>query len=51
MYHRVSPGGYVIIDDYYTIDNCRKAVDEFRAERGITSKVRPVDFCRGYWQV
>jgi O-methyltransferase len=51
MYHRVSPGGYVIVDDYYTIDNCRKAVDEFRAERGISNPVQRVDFCRAFWQV
>ena len=51
MYHRISPGGYVIIDDYYTIDICRKAVDDFRAEQGITATIQPVDFCRAFWQV
>jgi O-methyltransferase len=51
MYHRVSPGGYVIIDDYFTIDICRKAVDDFRAEHGIDSAIQPVDSCRAFWQI
>lgn len=51
MYHRVSPGGYVIIDDYYTIEICRQAVDDFRAQDGIENPILPVDACRGYWQV
>ena len=34
MYHRISPGGYVIIDDYYTIDICRKAGMTFAPNKG-----------------
>ena len=42
MYDRVSPGGYVIIDDYQ-LPSCRLAVDEFRSRRKIRGglKVRP----------
>jgi O-methyltransferase len=32
MYDRVSPGGYVIIDDY-CLPPCARAVDEFRSKR------------------
>lgn len=35
FYDNVSPGGYVIIDDYATCFGSRKAVDEFFAERNI----------------
>lgn len=52
LYDKVSPGGHVIIDDYAEDEwtHCRQAVDEFRAERGITEPLRAVD-CRCYaWQ-
>ena len=51
LYGKVSKHGYVIIDDYFTIEACRRAVDEFRAGRNITTKIRNVDDCRAFWQV
>jgi len=51
MYRRVSPGGYVIIDDYNSIDICRRAVDDFRAEHGIEHPIQRVDYTRVFWQV
>ena len=47
MYDRVSPGGFVIVDDYQ-LDSCRMAVDEFRSHRKIRGglKVRP----GAWWQ-
>lgn len=36
LYHKVSTGGFVIIDDYGAVPGCRQAVDDFRASRGIT---------------
>ncbi len=52
LYDKVSPGGYVIIDDYgedmWTY--CRKAVDEFREARGITDALTPVDKPCSYWR-
>jgi hypothetical protein len=36
-YRKLSPGGYVIIDDYgVDMFNCKDAVDDFRAANGIT---------------
>ena len=52
LYDKVSPGGYVVIDDYGE-DNwtyCRKAVDEFRQERGITDPLVRVDKPCSYWR-
>ena len=40
---RVSPSGFVIIDDYLDWCGCRAAVDEFRAEHNIRAAMTPVD--------
>jgi hypothetical protein len=52
LYHKLSPGGYVIIDDYGedSWTYCRKAVDEFRAERQIHDPLIAVDSRCSYWQ-
>jgi len=50
LYDRVSPGGYVIVDDYRVVDGCRKAVDEFRARRGIDDEIVEIDGVGVYWQ-
>ncbi len=52
LYDRLSPGGYVIIDDYgeYRWTYCRKAVDTFREQRGICEPIVMVDSKCGYWQ-
>jgi Macrocin-O-methyltransferase (TylF) len=52
LYDRVSPGGFVIIDDYGedSWTYCRKAVDEFRAERGISAPLIQVDKPCSFWR-
>lgn len=42
MYDRVSPGGFVIVDDYQ-LPSCRQAVDELRSRRRLRGRlpVRP----------
>ena len=52
LYDKLSPGGYVIIDDYGE-DNwtyCRKAVEDFRGQRGITAPLVRVDKPCSYWR-
>ncbi|QDS99802.1 TylF/MycF/NovP-related O-methyltransferase [Adhaeretor mobilis] len=36
LFDQVTPGGHVIIDDYYSCHGARKATDEFLATRGIS---------------
>jgi O-methyltransferase len=50
LYDRVSPGGYVVIDDYGAFEACRMAVDEFLAERGVEPELRPIDWSAVYWR-
>jgi hypothetical protein len=52
LYDKVSPGGFVIVDDYGedTWTYCREAVDEFRAARGIGAEMKSVDRWCWYWR-
>lgn len=43
LYDRVSPDGFVIIDDYHRMQSCKQAVDDFRAARGITEPLQDID--------
>jgi O-methyltransferase len=53
LYDRISSGGYIIIDDYPVIGNCKQAVDDFRANRGIDIPMEVCDpeTCGVYWQI
>jgi O-methyltransferase len=52
LYDKLSVGGFVIIDDYAedAWTYCRRAVDEFRASRGVTEELVPVDLRCWYWR-
>jgi hypothetical protein len=45
LYDRLSPGGWLIIDDYSIIPACKAAVQDFFGRRGIKPKLRPIDHC------
>jgi O-methyltransferase len=46
----VSPGGFVIVDDYNGIEACRQAVTDHRAAHGITAELHPVDWTAVWWR-
>jgi O-methyltransferase len=50
LYAKVSPGGFVIVDDYFAWAGCRKAVDEFRAANGISAAITRIDWTGAYWR-
>lgn len=50
LYDRISPGGFLIVDDYSPLFGALRAVDEFRAARGIRAKLVKVDDQVHYWR-
>lgn len=50
LYDRVSPGGFVVIDDYGALGQCARAVDAFRAARGITAPITMIDWTGAFWR-
>jgi O-methyltransferase len=50
LYDKVSDGGFVLVDDYGDFPPCRKAVDDFRRDRAITSPIVAVDWSGVYWR-
>lgn len=47
---RVAPGGIVIIDDYGAIEQCRRAVHDYRKDHEITDPIVTVDWTGAYWR-
>jgi O-methyltransferase len=50
LYDDLSPGGFLIVDDYGALEPCQRAVDEFRAGRGIDAPMVEVDWTGVYWR-
>ena len=50
LYDRLSPGGFVIVDDYGVFENCRAAIADFRAARGIATRIQEIDGSGVFWQ-
>jgi O-methyltransferase len=51
LYHKVSPGGYVVVDDYGAIPACRQAVEDFRRAAGIAAPLQTIDWTGVFWQI
>jgi O-methyltransferase len=52
LYDKLEDGGVIIIDDYGAWAGCKKAVDEFFYQRGISPFLHHVDFtCRYFFKI
>lgn len=53
LYPKVVKGGYVVIDDYSSLDGCRKAVHEYLDKHNLKPQIIKVPGGQGpvYWQV
>ncbi len=50
LYPRLSPGGYLIVDDYAGFEACRQAVTDFREQQGIADEIRTIDWTGAFWK-
>jgi len=50
LYEKVSPGGYIIVDDYGAVPECALAIDDFRSANGIKTPVKTVDWAGAFWR-
>jgi hypothetical protein len=50
LYDKLSPGGFLIIDDYGAVPACKEAVHDFRRDHGITEEIIRIDWGGVYWQ-
>jgi O-methyltransferase len=50
LYDKLSPGGYVIVDDYHVVPGCKAAIGDFLAERKISSGLSEIDGVGVFWQ-
>jgi Macrocin-O-methyltransferase (TylF) len=50
LYPSLSPGGYLIVDDYLALDECRQAVEDFRREHRIEEPLEQVDWTCARWR-
>ena len=50
LYPKLSPGGYLIVDDYGYLESCRQAVHDYRNANGITETIHQVDWTGVYWR-
>ena len=49
LYDKLSPGGFVIIDDYL-LEPCAQAVHDFRQARAITDPIQDIDHFGSFWR-
>jgi O-methyltransferase len=50
LYPRLSPGGFLIVDDYGALSECRRAVDDYRREEGIAAPLTWIDWSGVFWR-
>lgn len=50
LYPRVSPGGFVIVDDYGAIEQCRRATDDYREAHDVGTALAAIDWTGVFWK-
>jgi O-methyltransferase len=50
LYHKLSIGGYIIIDDWGAVPACQQAVKDFREKNNITEEIKEIDWTGVYWK-
>ena len=50
LYPKLSPGGYLVVDDYGAVPQCRRAVEDFRRSHGVSEPIHEIDWTGVYWR-
>ncbi len=50
LYHKVSKGGYIIVDDYYSWPACRAAITDFLKKNSLNPEIKAIDWTGAYWK-
>jgi len=50
LYAKVSPGGFIIVDDFNDFEPCRRAVLEFRERHKIKDPMERIDWSGTFWR-
>lgn len=50
LYHKISIGGFLIVDSYGDEEYCKAAVEDFRKKHGIKEGLLRTDDCEVYWK-
>ena len=50
LYPKLSPGGFVIVDDYNDVKACNDAIDDFRRDHGIREELKLIEGIGAYWR-
>jgi O-methyltransferase len=50
LYPQLSPGGFLIVDDYGAFRKCKQAVHDFRAQHDIREPIEQVDWTGAFWK-
>lgn len=50
LYPKLSPGGFVVVDDYGAFAECAQAVEDFRRSQDITDPIETIDWTGAYWR-
>lgn len=50
LYPKLQVGGYVIVDDYNSLTDCKRAIDDYRRKHNITEPLVAIDNLSVYWQ-
>jgi hypothetical protein len=50
LYPLLSPGGFIIVDDYGIIEPCRRATQDYRSEHSIQVPIQRIDTAGIWWR-
>ena len=50
LYPKLSPGGFVIVDDFNLLPSCRQAVLDYRGKMGVTATMHEPEWNSVWWQ-